>query len=100
MVAFPKAILGRFVPPPQPMIDGAWRVVQFTRADAMALVRQGIIPEDASTELLSGVIVLNDRAAQGQDPYRIGLDHMKCVERLSNLRSQINSPLRHVQSQG
>lgn len=96
-MAIPSA--ERFVPPPQPLLDGRWRVVRFTRADAEALVREGIIPEDASTELLDGVIVLKDRAATGEDPTMIGSDHRKCVERLSDLRGRINDESRHVQSQ-
>ena len=62
-------------------------------------MRMGIIPEDATTELLNGWIVLKDRSAVGQDPTMIGKDHTKCVERLSDLRSQINSAARHVESQ-
>jgi hypothetical protein len=89
----------RFMPPPPPMLDGRWRVVRFTRSDAKALMRQGLIPEDASTELLSGLIVLKDRAARGQDPQMIGRDHTKSVERLSDLRARINNAHRHVQSQ-
>jgi putative restriction endonuclease len=81
------------------MMDGRWRVVRFTRADAEALMRMGIIPEDASTELLDGLIVLKDRSARGQEPDMIGKDHTKSVERLSNLRTQINDAPRHVRSQ-
>jgi hypothetical protein len=72
---------------------------RFTRRDAEALVQMGIVPEDASTELLNGLIVLKDRAACGQDPTMIGPGHVKSVEKLSNLRSAINSPGRHVRSQ-
>jgi hypothetical protein len=73
--------------------------VQFTRHDAMAMVRMGIIPEDASTELLDGYIVLKDRAARGQSVMTIGNAHTVVVERLSDLRARINTPQRHVRSQ-
>jgi hypothetical protein len=99
MIANPTNFAERFVTPPGPMLERRWKVAQFTRADAEALVRLGIIPEDASTELLSGVIVLKDRAACGQDSTMIGNDHTKVVERLSDLRVQINSGMRHVRSQ-
>jgi Uma2 family endonuclease len=89
----------RFLPPPEPWIGGRWRLPHFTRADAEAMMRIGIIPEDASTELLQGVIVLKDRASLDQDPTRIGKDHRKCVERLSALRKVIDSEARHVESQ-
>lgn len=81
------------------MVDGRVRVVQFTRADAEAMVRQGIIPEDGTTELLSGVIVLKDRAAVGEAPGMIGKGHVLCVECLSDLRTTINDGRRHVRSQ-
>jgi len=99
MVAGRNSITERFVPPPQPFLEGRWRVRRFTRHDAELLVRAGIIPEDASTELLDGLIVLKDRAARGEDPTRIGQDHRKCVERLSALRKLIDNDTRHVESQ-
>lgn len=63
------------------------------------MMRMGIIPEDASTELLNGLIVLKDRSAVGQDSRMIGTDHTKCVELLSDLRSQIKTASRHARSQ-
>ncbi len=89
----------RFVPPPTPFLEGRWMIPRFTRRDAEALVRMGIVPEDASTELLNGLIVLKDRAAVGQDPTMIGRDHVKSVEKLSDLRTRINTVDRHVRSQ-
>jgi hypothetical protein len=99
MVAPTSTLADRFVPPPEPFVAGRWRVPRFTRSDAEALVRLGIVPEDASTELLHGLIVLKDRSAVGQDPEMVGKDHTKCVERLSDLRRRINGPTRHVRSQ-
>jgi Uma2 family endonuclease len=89
----------RFGPPPAPLVDGRWQIYRLTRADAEALMRQGLIPEDATTELLSGMIVLKDRAATGQEPTMIGLDHKRCVELFSDLRSRVNNERRHVESQ-
>ena len=99
MVSSTQSIFERFVAPPSPLLSGRWRVVQFTIKDAESLVRMGIVPEDASTELLHGMIVLKDRAARNQEPTMIGQDHRICVERFSTLRAQINSPARHVESQ-
>lgn len=98
MVASQKT-MQRFAPPPVPLLDGRWRVWRFTRADAEALMRQGFIPEDATTELLSGLIVLKDRSARGEEPHMIGKEHTVTVERLSDLRSLINNDRRHVESQ-
>lgn len=89
----------RFTRPPAPFVAGRWWVPKLTRFDAAAMMRIGIIPEDASTELLDGLIVLKDRASVGQDPPMIGNDHKKCVERLSDLRIRINNEHRHVESQ-
>jgi Uma2 family endonuclease len=99
MVANRWTTTDRFVPPPQPWLEGRWRLPRFTRRDAETLVRMGIIPEDASTELLNGLIVLKDRADRGQDPFMVGNNHRKSVERFSNLRAQINNERRYVQSQ-
>jgi hypothetical protein len=99
MVAKPQSLAERFVTPPAPFLEGRWRVPRFTRRDVETLVKQGIIPEDASTELLSGLVVLKDRAARGEDPLTIGSEHRKTVERLSDLRSRISNSRRHVQSQ-
>jgi Uma2 family endonuclease len=99
MVASSKTIAERFVPPPEPFIAGRWRVPRFTRSDAEAMVRLGIIPEDATTELLNGLVVLVDRSARDQDPTMIGQDHRKCVEKLSALRKKIDHEQRHVESQ-
>jgi hypothetical protein len=99
MAAGFATVAERFVSPPQGVVNGRWRLVRFTRKDAESLVRDGIIPEDASTELLEGMIVLKDRSARGQDPTMIGPDHRKCVERLSALRKRIDDDRRHVESQ-
>jgi hypothetical protein len=90
---------GRFAPPPAPMVDGRWQIYRLTRTDAEALMRQGLIPEDATTELLSGMIVLKDRSATGGDPQMIGKGHVVCVEHLSDLRGRISNGNRHVESQ-
>jgi len=56
MVARSMTTAERCVPPPDPFIAGRWRVARLTRADAEVMMRQGIIAEDASTELLNGLI--------------------------------------------
>jgi hypothetical protein len=99
MVASTSTLAERFVSPPELISSGHWRLVRFTHADAQALMRMGIIPEDASTELLNGMIVLKDRSARDGDPMTIGNDHRVCVERFSNLRNRINNETRHAESQ-
>lgn len=99
MVARVPNIADRFMVPPEPFLAKRWLLPKFTRRDAEELVRLNIIPEDASTELLDGAIVVKDRAGTGEDPFMIGKDHRKTVERLSDLRARINNDRRHVQSQ-
>ncbi len=86
-IILPAWVAGR--PPP----------VRFTRHDVEAMVRMGIVPEDASTELLFGVLVHTDRADRGADPLSIGQGHRVCVEKFSRLRSDIDDAARHVESQ-
>jgi Uma2 family endonuclease len=93
------SIAKRFVPPPPALLDGTIRLHQFTHQDAQALMRMGIIPEDATTELLDGMIVLKNRAARGQDPMTIGNNHRRCVVRLTALNKRIDNAMRHVESQ-
>jgi Uma2 family endonuclease len=99
MVASTLSLTERFAPPNQPFVDGRLQLVRLTRKDAEAMMKLGIIPEDASTELLNGWVVLKDRSALGQDPTMIGTNHTLCVELLSDLRFRINNSSRHVRSQ-
>src|SRR5437879_393206 len=96
----PRANLAQhFQAPPPPVMSGRWRLVQFSRSDLDTLLRVGAIPEDASTELLNGLIVHTDRSTLGEDPLMVGKAHRICVEKLSDLRARINNPERHVETQ-
>ncbi len=74
------------------------RMVRFTRQEVDELVRLGMVPEDATTELLDGFLVHTDRAKTGDDPMSIGDDHTMSAEAFSSLRSAINGSTRHVRS--
>jgi Uma2 family endonuclease len=99
MVAHTSSVIDKFVTPPASVLRGDARLLKFTREDTAVLVRLGIVPEDASTELLDGLIVHTDRSARGEDVWRIGRVHRITTERLANLRTQLNSEVRHVESQ-
>jgi len=73
--------------------------VRFTVAGVLGMIRQGILPEDARTELLDGILVHKDRSEQGGDPMALGPRHRKGVRRLAALSARIDSPERHAQSQ-
>jgi hypothetical protein len=81
------------------LYHGPGALVRFSVKDVRVMLQQGILPEDSSTELLNGLIVTKDRGDRGGAAGMIGLKHRVCVEKLSNLRSVINSTARHVQSQ-
>jgi len=68
MAANPSTTAVRFISPPEAVPAGGLRLVRFTRQGAERLVRIGIIPEDATTELLNGLIVLTDRSARDENP--------------------------------
>jgi Uma2 family endonuclease len=99
MVASKAVIADCFVPPPELLLSGRLRLFRITREGAEAMVRAGLVPEDASTELLHGVLFHTDRSKLGEDPLSVGEDHSVCVEALSDLRSRINNADRHVRSQ-
>lgn len=91
---------GRPKPPvPRSALNGKGAVVRFTLRDVEAMLEMGIIPEEATTELLGGVIVLKDRSGQGDEPTVIGIGHRLSVNKLTNLAGRINTPIQHIQVQ-
>ncbi len=73
--------------------------MRFSVEDVMAMIRQGSIREDASTELLNGYIVQVDRSSLGGDPSMHSPAHRKAVRLLTKLVSRIDSPVRTTQIQ-
>ncbi len=63
------------------------------------MLRAGLLPEDASTELLDGCLVRTDKSALEGDPARHSPGHRYTVTQLGELSAVINSPDRHVQIQ-
>ena len=86
-------------PVPPSVAAGRGGPVRFTVADVLSMVRQGILAEDATTELLDGLVVHKDRSEQGADPMSHGPRHRKCVRKLAALSGRIDSADRHAQSQ-
>ena len=73
--------------------------MRFTVDDVMAMIEAGIIPEDATTELLHGMLVRTDRSDLGDDPTVIGKKHRRVVTALTELAGRINTDQQHVQIQ-
>ena len=74
-------------------------LVQFTAEQYHLMIEQGIIPEDASTELLNGLTVKKDRGVLGEDPMGHSPLHAIVVTLISALATRINSPKRHLRIQ-
>ncbi len=84
---------------PPSALAGRGRLVRFTVDDVQAMLRAGLVAEDASTELLDGYIVQTDRSQYGGDPTMHSPGHRYTVRRLTALAADIDSPDRHVQIQ-
>src|SRR4051812_48864453 len=63
------------------------------------MIEDGIIAQNASTELLDGVIVRKDRSKPGEDPLSHSPEHVLVVSLLCALALRINGPERHVKIQ-
>ncbi len=94
---------GLFPPLPQELppslLNGRGSLVRFTVEDVLAMVQQGILPEDSTTELLNGWIVLKDRSDLGENPLMHGSKHRMCVRWLTAFAGRIETPNRHGQIQ-
>jgi hypothetical protein len=84
---------------PRSALTARGGLVRFTVDDVLAMVRQGILPEDSTTELLNGVIVLKDRSDRGGEPLVHGPKHRNCIRKLMLLAAKIESPNQHGQVQ-
>jgi Putative restriction endonuclease len=87
-------------PNPTPLV---WRMgygpVRFTVDDALSMVEQGILPEDASVELLDGSLVYRDRFDLKGGEVVAGIQHDYVVTALAQLSRIIDNDRRHVRTQ-
>ena len=74
-------------------------IVPLTIEQYSQLIEQRIIPEDATVELLRGVIVRKDRSSPGEDPMGHGKRHRLIISILGVLASRINDGSKFVQLQ-
>lgn len=84
---------------PQSLLTGRNGFVRFTADDVQIMLRQGILPEDSTTELLNGLVIHKDRGDLGGEPLLLGPKHRACIRRLTALVSRIDTPARHAQVQ-
>lgn len=71
-------------------------VVPITIEQYQRMIDQGIVPEDSSVELLSGVLVRKDRSVIGEDPMGHSPKHRLVVGLLTALIARINDQRRHM----
>lgn len=96
--ASPPVITGLATPDPTVRRMG-YGAVRFTLADALDMVEQGILPEDATVELLDGVLVYRDRFDLRGSEIVEGARHNYVITSLGQLAPRINSGQRHLRTQ-
>ena len=83
----------------QALLKSRAGMVRYTVDDVLRMIRSGVIPEDATTELLDGFVVLKDRGEYGGDPLLHGRKHIAAIRRLTALSVKIQSTNRFAQVQ-
>lgn len=73
--------------------------VRFTLADALSMVEQGVLPEDATVELLDGVLVYRDRFDLRGGEVVEGFKHNFVITALGRLGSVLDDDRRHLRTQ-
>jgi len=63
------------------------------------MMRRGIIPESAQTEVIDGFLVLKDRSKRGEDPMVISSEHRWAVQKLQRIDSRVQVWGMHVATQ-
>src|SRR3954470_24450647 len=84
---------------PRSVLSDRGGFVRFTADDVQGMLKQGFLPEDATTELLNGLIILKDRSDLGGEPLIHGPRHRACIRRLTLFVPRIETAERHAQVQ-
>ena len=79
--------------------EGKAQIVRFSLDQYHTMIRDGIVPEDSTVELLYGMLVRKDRSVLGEDPMGHSPLHAAVVLLLTELTAKINGPNRHLQIQ-
>src|SRR6478752_3391506 len=72
-------------------------ILPLTIEQYLRMIDQKIIPENATTELLRGVVVRKNRSSPGEDPIAHGPRHRMVVSLLTDLTTKVNRPGQHLQ---
>ena len=79
--------------------EGKAQIVRFSLDQYHTMIREGIVPEDSTVELLYGMLVRKDRSVLGEDPMGHSPLHAAVVGLLTELTAKINAANRHLQIQ-
>src|SRR4051794_669853 len=74
-------------------------IVAITTQQYQKMIEQQIVPEDATIELLRGILVRKDRSVIGEDPMGHSSLHVMIVALLTRLVTKINSATGYLQIQ-
>lgn len=74
-------------------------ILPLTIEQYLRMIDEKIIPENATTELLRGVVIRKNRSSPGEDPMAHGPRHRMVVSLLTALTAKINRPEQHLQIQ-
>ena len=79
--------------------EGKAEIVRFSLDQYHTMIRDGIVPENSTVELLYGMLVRKDRSVLGEDPMGHSPLHAAVVALLTRLGAVINGPDRYLQIQ-
>ena len=74
--------------------------MRFTFDETIKMIEQGVLPEDATIELLDGALVYRDRFDLRGSEIVEGVRHNFVVSALADLAFRINTEKRHLRTQG
>ena len=91
--------LGRVTASPVAEAVARASILPLTIEQYLRMIDEKIIPEDAATELLRGVVIRKNRSSPGEDPMAHGPRHRMVVSLLTALTVKINRVGQHLQIQ-
>jgi Uma2 family endonuclease len=83
----------------RPVVKGRVQVEPLTVDEYHRMIESGELPEDTSIELIRGFLTPKNRAATGEDPMTIGLQHALSVQKIMRFAPRIESLAHFLQIQ-
>jgi Putative restriction endonuclease len=93
-------VIPKSPPVPTPIVRGmGYGPVRFTISDTLNMVEQGILREDATIELLDGVLIYRDRFDLRGGEIVEGVKHSYVISALAQMNVRINNERRELRTQ-